>query len=297
MNSNELRPLADFEQLIQYGGVKRCYEDFILDLEQLSGTFTNEEKTEFEFPNFDDELFGSASLIKQTFHKKLLSKLNQIYSNTCLFIDQRVSTFENNNQRIEFIVIILDSIKFLLQEIEGINTFGELNTIKNYLLKVVEYINEKYSSLAITHNCFLLLGINNPIINEGGFFDFKYNMNYIPKIISTLQSLDFISDESSVSNDFRDIIISDNPKALDKKIIILCSVEKASYIFFKLQDYFRNLTFLNIEESNCFLNKSLKPFNANTISVSKSKFLSNIGKTDERQNIDLAFEKLSKLKN
>jgi hypothetical protein len=288
MNSNIENPIVEFENLIQHDGLKILYHDFVSDIDYHYGTNVNEEKTAYEMVNFDPECSGN--VIVQTFHNKLKYRLDEGYIDACKILDIKLPELQNNNLRKEYVHLLLDRLYYLIQKVEKIDTHGEESTVKEYILKIVEYVSFKYSSLIIPHAILNLMTDEHQVSNNDGFFQFNKQMSYIPKILHVLQKLNFIDDEPETFANFRAIIISDNPKILNLKITIHCSVEEASYIFFKLQDYFKNFTFKNIEESGCFLNKSKRLFKANTLSSSKNQFLNNYDKEDQKAEIDAAFE-------
>lgn len=282
INSN---PLFFFEDLIQNGGIRKCYESFLLDKEMHSGTFLSNDNIEFTF-SIQEGDSSDYKLITEKFQDKLIAQLEGAYSNCILGISDQLVSYKTNDERKDFIIHVRDVLDYLINYIDKINAYSQSDLIKIWILKLLTYIGEKYKSIRIDN----LLQHDSSENRSAGYFRYKYKQSSLSKLFQILKDLKFLGEESEEEIKLKEIILSDKPESLLKPVKTNCEVQKAAYIFFKMQDLFYNFSLTNIEASKSFLTKQNKLFNANTLSASKTKFLKNLRKDEDKSEIDDAFE-------
>src|SRR4051794_14354558 len=111
MKRMSVNPLAEYEMLIEFKGISKCYKSFLMDAEMLDGRFKDENEKAFQFIEFDG--YGEPVFIRVNFRDKLSSTLSNTYKSTIQAISNQLSSVTTEKKRKSTVTNLLDSLEYL----------------------------------------------------------------------------------------------------------------------------------------------------------------------------------------
>jgi len=274
----------NYKWLIQDNGLETLYDEFIYSAEMHSGTLSND-KLEYSFIEYYQEDFGEPTFITERFSDYLRVRLNLINNILKSKIDDLVDSraIESKSK----LLLILDSLNFYISKLDNIKLYNQKLSLLEYMIDIPRYLKNKYPSLLLEHDIYSHYINSSPPILDG-LFGFKLIISKIESLYNILRKLDLFSQDKEELDLFRKIILSSDPKEEGLRIKFDCTMEKASYILFKLRPMFYNFSNKAIAESQVFYTKQNKPLSQRSIESSKNSFI-NI-KHEMVEAIDEAFD-------
>lgn len=289
-NSN---PLILFEDLIQNGGIDRCYKKFIAYMNSVYGHFTSEEEIEFTFQAKNDDS-KEPFWIEESFSKTLDIEFKDAYEKTIKLIDNHIALFDTSENLKTRIESSLNTIYFLYFGIEKIETYQQTELIDGWINKLIKFIKDKYGFTVPSHMAYDLKDDLKEIDHPTGYFGFKGSDSDLKRLYTVLCDLGLCSKyDKETGERFLDIFAARNLSDLStgKIITFNCTLQKAAYIFGKIQPLFYNLMDINVINSKCFETKQGKPISQGTFQKARSTYKNNLSLEFERDEIEQKIKK------
>lgn len=289
VTSSHNNPLIWFEDLIQNGGINKCYEKFIVDKEMLTGQFTSPDNLEYFFSEQNE--YGEITSIKIPFSQNLNQELSKAYEKTILLLSNQIANFNSLDDLKAKLIFNLNSIVYLHQLVSEIKAYHQDVLIEWWLFKIIKFIKDKYGTAIVTHNAYDLLNKEHETNYPHGFFGFKYSQPELRKLFKlVLIELElFTEEDENCETNFMKIFLAEHPENLNITLRINCTVGKASYIFDCMEQYFYNLKDISIINSKSF-KKHRYILTQGGLQKARSKYRKDVSKDAEREEIDKIFK-------
>lgn len=283
-NSQFKSALTEFEQLLQQDGIEKLYLMFQQDCEMLTGSELEKGETEFFFT--DQNEHGTYVRIKECFSDKVNMALENAYKKTMERISNQVEIISNEENKKGVLKMLLDVIYYHIDSLQGIRMYHQEKLIKEWLVKLVAYIRDKYKSTNINHEVFKLTITKH--IDTEDYFGFKGKYNELHNLHKLLIELNFILEDTTFE-DFVESITSSDPQSCPIKLRINCDLGEAGYIIEQLKRLFYNLTDKKFVASNLFQTKQGKNLKHNSLHTARSRFIKSELNKDKIKTIEELF--------
>ncbi|WP_315814225.1 hypothetical protein [Paraflavitalea speifideaquila] len=94
MADNSINPLAEYENLIQNGGIERLYDRFLTDRDFLAGSFTTDANDTFAFPEQDE--FGEWYFTTESFQDRVNVAFKNAYRSSTHALSNQLASVVTN---------------------------------------------------------------------------------------------------------------------------------------------------------------------------------------------------------
>jgi hypothetical protein len=268
--SSVVNPLAWFESLIIADGYVLLHKEFKVHAKEQGGYFlpahpynglTDESVYFIDIISYED-----MNMIGYTFESYAGDRVSNEYGVAILNFNKRLTEIAGEKEVERFLALTVASIKSyqeVTQKKKKFNGKDYLNKVLNDLMEYVQY------------------QVSNTQVDQSGdsvntIFGFKKGTRTIRLLYECLVSIEFFDESIDQSELFFNILTMPEIDHGHPKIKVSCSVEKAAYIFRRLEPLFNNLSFRSIEQTGAFINRLNQPFKESGLSKALHFFLEKV---------------------
>lgn len=283
-NSTKDYPVKYFKEFFLEGGLKK-YRDNFLD-------YANREKKkspkdvevipheiEIVLVTPTTNIIGEPTSETELFTDHLFQDLkNEVEISKNLLRDAIVEKYEN-------IDVFINTQRIIIRDIIEVNSqlLASLPRCKDILKELDNYIAELTSEVEKPEKA-IQQRRRRPDIhktyNEDEVIKYSFfaGQDISSKFLKELHTLlcehgiiEELEDTDEGERQFIQIFSSENPRESEFSVRFTKDNHEVVFIFIELKSYLKDLTAINIEKSQCFLNKKGKVFNSNDFNVAKNK--------------------------
>jgi len=289
MSERLMNPLLEYENLIQNGGIERCYQKFLSDAYELLGEDIRNDILEFQIIEQDE--CGEYQFYMEYFEERINEIFQKAFTITIYSISNELGACKSVVDLKARLTILLDALWFLYNCKNRINTHKQSERIDFWLSKLTSFFRDKYPHTN-SHIVYTLLG-ESPIgdNNPDGYFGFKRTRDELKKLWKmVLIELGLFSEDNLKVEDFITVILCEKPQELDIKLKFHCTQGKAAFILEKLKPFFYNLNDTALVQSTCFQTRQEKDLVLGNFQTARSKYKSSLSNEDAIKEINKIFK-------
>ncbi|MEI9943292.1 MAG: hypothetical protein WDN26_03655 [Chitinophagaceae bacterium] len=263
------KPLEWFESLILIEDLTPLQEEFKSYAKAQGGYFMpahpytglNDESIFFT----DIEANNEMNMVGHSFGNYWSNRFSNEYGLAILNLDKKIAELQKEVEKQSYLDMHLTLISSFQEIAQKKNIFKQEISLHNVLNNLKEYVQRKVDIQEVDHQDQL----NDTFSN---IFGFKKGTRSIRILYNDLVEVGFFDYGIDQLELFMNIFTLQSDTAGNSKLKVACSVEKAAYIFRRLEPLFYNLNYRNIEKQNVFVNNLNRPFKESGLSKGLLKF-------------------------